>query len=82
MIAVQAVLELQKVAKSQRLQQILASLHYLLTFNTDARDYYFIVDPIDRAILTGCRIGQLEQLINWTINGTVQMVCISLLFRP
>ncbi|KAK0754450.1 hypothetical protein B0T18DRAFT_399184 [Schizothecium vesticola] len=74
MASVQAILELQKAAKPQRLQQILASLYYLLTFNTEAHNYYFIVDPIDRVILTGRHIAQLEQLINRIINGTVQVV--------
>ncbi|KAK3363724.1 hypothetical protein B0T25DRAFT_528346 [Lasiosphaeria hispida] len=69
-VAVQAI---QKAAKPQRLQQILASLHYLLTFNTEAQDYHFIVDPVDSAILTGRRIGQLERLINRVTNSTIQV---------
>ncbi|KAK3349886.1 hypothetical protein B0T25DRAFT_633170, partial [Lasiosphaeria hispida] len=73
LVAVQAILEVQKAAKPQRLRQILASLHYLLTFNTEAQDYHFIVDPVDSAILTGRRIGQLEQLINRITNSTVRL---------
>ncbi|KAK3379105.1 hypothetical protein B0T24DRAFT_694513 [Lasiosphaeria ovina] len=72
-VAVQAILELQKALKPQRLAQILGSLHYLLTFNTEAQDYYFLVDPIDRTTLTGRRIKQLAKLINQNTNGAVRM---------
>jgi hypothetical protein len=73
-LAVQAILELQKTLKPQRLAQILGSLHYLLAFNTEAQDYHFLVAPIDRTTLTGRRIEQLEQLINSEANGAVQVV--------
>jgi len=80
-VAVQAILELQKTLKPQRLAQILGSLHYLLAFNTEAQDYHFLVDPIDRTTLTGRRIRQLEQLINQDTNGAIQVVSIgNLLF--
>ncbi len=85
MAPVQAILELQIATKPQRLSQILASLHYLLTFNTEAQDYHFIVDPIDREILTGRRIAQIQRLINRITNGAVIVVgavltCFALLF--
>lgn len=74
-------MELQKALKPQRLAQILGSLHYLLAFNTEAQDYHFLVDPIDRTTLTGRRIRQLEQLINQDTNGAVRVVGIgNLLF--
>ncbi|KAK0719321.1 hypothetical protein B0H67DRAFT_642685 [Lasiosphaeris hirsuta] len=73
LVAVQAILEAQKAAKPQCFQQILASIYYLLAFNTEAQDYHFIVDPVDRGILSGRHIGQLEQLINRVTSSTVQV---------
>ncbi|KAK3364267.1 hypothetical protein B0T25DRAFT_529685 [Lasiosphaeria hispida] len=76
LVAVQAILEIQKAAKPQCLQQILASLNYLLTFNAEAQDYHLIVNLVDSAILTGRRTGQLEQLINQITNNTARLASI------
>ncbi|KAK0701272.1 hypothetical protein B0H67DRAFT_614341 [Lasiosphaeris hirsuta] len=70
LVAVQAILD---VYKPQRLRQIFASVCYLLTYNTDPRDYYFIVDPIDRPILTGRGIKKFERLINTSTNSTIRI---------
>ena len=71
LVAVQAILE---VHKPQRLQQIFASLCYLLAYNTDPQDYHFIVDPVDRPNLAGCGIEKFEQLINTFTGSAIRMV--------
>lgn len=71
LVAVQAILE---VYKPQRLQQIFASLCYLLAYNTDPQDYHFIVDPVDIPNLAGCGIEKFEQLINTFTDSAIQLV--------
>ncbi|KAK0732399.1 hypothetical protein B0T21DRAFT_368929 [Apiosordaria backusii] len=70
LVAVQAILE---VDKPQSLRQIFASLCYLLAYNTDPQDYYFIVDPVDRPNLAGRGIKKFEQLINTSTNSAIQL---------
>jgi hypothetical protein len=71
LVAVQAILE---VYKPQRLRQISASLCYLLAYNTDPQDYYFIVDPVDRPILAGRGLEEFERLINKFTNSAIRLV--------
>jgi len=72
LVAVKAILE---VYKPQRLQQIFASLCYLLAYNTDdPHDYHFIVDPVDRPNLAGRGIEDFEQLINTSTNSAIRLV--------
>lgn len=63
-----------EVFKPQRLPQIFASLCYLLSYNTDPQDYYFIVDPVDRPNLAGGGLEKFERLINNSTNSTIQLV--------
>jgi len=71
LVAVQAILE---VYKPQRLRQIFASLCYLLAYNTDPQDYYFIVDPVDRPNLAGRGLEEFERLINTSTNSAIRLV--------
>ncbi|KAK3363185.1 hypothetical protein B0T25DRAFT_627407 [Lasiosphaeria hispida] len=69
-IAVQAILD---VYKPQRLTRIFASICYLLTHNTNPRDYHFVVDPVDRQVLAGHGIVKFQCLINTCTKGAIQL---------